>query len=564
MLRWFADLKMGFKLLVPIASLLVTVGAVLWIAKVGMAELRADTDNISNTLAVRQEQGLLMIADFNDAAIQEKTLLIESDPVKAKANLDRFNQRLNGALAAADRLIVLSDTPNRIAANQRLKALILEYRRLADNTIALTARDRDAAITESLTHVTQARRAFVTENDALIARRESEMEASHAASNQLGRDVLMRLYVVVAVGLTVSFAVLYVVLSGFVLRPLAAMTGSVQRLAAGDLTVEVDNTASRDEIGTLAKSLLVFKENMVRAEQLTIDQAHIKATAAAAQKATMNQTADAFEARIGSLVSTLSSSATALQATAESMSSAAGTATEQAARVAGAAEDASAGVQSVAAAAEQLAVSIQEISRQVGHSSAITDRAVADARRTNAIVHTLSEGAEKIGHVIGLINNIAGQTNLLALNATIEAARAGEAGKGFAVVASEVKNLAQQTATATQEITVQIADIQAATKEAVEAIGVIVGTITEVRTIAVGVAVAVEQQGAATGEIAKNVQHTAQAAKNVTVNITGVSQAANDTGAAAHQVLDAANGLSERSEELAAEINSFVSGVRAA
>ena len=221
-------------------------------------------------------------------------------------------------------------------------------------------------------------------------------------------------------------------------------------------------------------------------------------------------------------------------------------------------------MQAVAAAAEELSASIGEISRQVSQSSEITGQAVVDARRTDAIVRALAEGAERIGHVVGLIISIAGQTNLLALNATIEAARAGDAGKGFAVVASEVKSLAQQTAKATEEIGTQVGQIQSATKEAVEAIRVITGTIEEVSSIAVSIAAAVEEQGAATAEIARSVQQTAQSARDVTVNIGDVSQAATNTGTAADQVLDAATDLSRQAERLTSEVDGFITEVRAA
>jgi methyl-accepting chemotaxis protein len=288
------------------------------------------------------------------------------------------------------------------------------------------------------------------------------------------------------------------------------------------------------------------------------------ASAAAAQKTAMSQTADAFEAKVGSLVSMLSSGATELQATAQSMSATATQTNQQATTVAAAAEEASAGVQTVAAAAEELTSSIHEIGRQVAQSAKITAKAVEDARRTDTIVRALADGAQKIGDVVQLITNIAAQTNLLALNATIEAARAGDAGKGFAVVASEVKSLATQTARATEEIGAQIAQIQSATGEAVKAIKAIGATIDEVNVIASNIASAVEEQGAATAEIARNVQQTAASTQEVTAIIAGVSRAANDTGAAAGQVLGAASDLSRQAEQLTNEVNNFVVGVRAA
>ncbi len=286
--------------------------------------------------------------------------------------------------------------------------------------------------------------------------------------------------------------------------------------------------------------------------------------AAAEQKVLMNRTADAFEAKVGSLVSMLSSNATKMQVTAQTMSATATQTNQQATTVAAAAEEASAGVQTVAAAAEELTASIHEISRQVAQSTKITGKAVEDARRTDTIVRALADGAQKIGDVVQLITGIAAQTNLLALNATIEAARAGDAGKGFAVVASEVKSLAGQTAKATEEIGAQIRQIQDATGEAVQAIKAIGTTIEEVNVIASNIAAAVEEQGAATAEIARNVQQTAASTHEVTTTIAGVSQAANDTGAAAGQVLDAASGLSQQADQLTNEVSRFVTEVRVA
>ena len=346
-------------------------------------------------------------------------------------------------------------------------------------------------------------------------------------------------------------------------RPLGRLAGNMRGLAAGDKSIGITGVGRGDEIGGMAITVQVFKDAMIKADALAAEQEAIKAGAAAAHKTLMNQTADSFEAKVGGFVAALSSGATELEGTARSMSGTATRANGQAVTVAAAAEEASAGVATVAAAAEELAASISEIGRQVSQSSKITGQAVADAQRTDGIVRALADGAEKIGHVVGLISNIAGQTNLLALNATIEAARAGDAGKGFAVVASEVKSLANQTAKATDEIGAQIAQIQSATKEAVDAIRGITGTIEDVSSISVSIAAAVEEQGAATAEIARNVQQTAQSAQDVTRNIGGVSQAANDTGVAADHVLGAAANLSRQAEQLTSEVGSFIAAVRA-
>ncbi len=286
--------------------------------------------------------------------------------------------------------------------------------------------------------------------------------------------------------------------------------------------------------------------------------------AQAEAKAARDGMASSFEVKVGNMAGLVVAGSSDMVTTAHSMSASAAQTNEKAASVVAAIGEAEAGLQTAAAAAAKLTTSIREISRQVTQSSTIAGQAVDDARRTDKVVQALAEGADRIGHVIGLIASIAGQTNLLALNATIEAARAGDAGKGFAVVASEVKSLASQTGKATEEISAQVTQIQAATQEAVEAIRGIGRTIEEVSAIAAIIAGAVEQQGTDTAEIARNVQATAYVAQQVTANMNDVTRSANDTGAAASQVLGAASDLSRQAEHLSREVNSFAMDVRAA
>jgi methyl-accepting chemotaxis protein len=410
--------------------------------------------------------------------------------------------------------------------------------------------------------------------------RESGMVRAMAA--QAEQDGAIRTARSISYGLTALGLLLggiaSLLLARSITRPLGRITAALKSLAVDPQSVDIPETTRHDEIGEMAKSAQIFKDNAIAIKRLIVEQETAKGTAAAAQNAAMNRTADAFEVKVGNLVAMLSSSATELQATAQSMSATATQTDQQATTVAvaaedasmavqtvaAAAEDASMAVQTVAAAAEQLTSSIHEISRQVSQSAKITRQAVDDAQRTDSIVRALADGARNIGDVVLLITGIAAQTNLLALNATIEAARAGDAGKGFAVVASEVKSLANQTAKATEAIGAQIAQIQGTTDEAVAAIQTIGSTINEVSLIASTIASAVEEQGAATAEIARNVQQTAASTRQVTVTIGSVSQAANETGAPAGQVLGAAAGLSRQAEQLTNEVNSFLAGVRSA
>jgi methyl-accepting chemotaxis protein len=345
--------------------------------------------------------------------------------------------------------------------------------------------------------------------------------------------------------------------------PLSRIIDVMRALTSGDLTVEVAGSERKDEVGDVAKAVLVFKDGLLEAEKLRGEQEEAKQRNEVERRKAMHDMADQFESTIGSVLNGVTGAATELQATAQSMAATAEETTRQSATVAAASEEATQNVQTVSAATEELTASIREISGQVTESNRIVGDAVNQANDTNDKVQGLADAAHKIGEVVNLINDIAGQTNLLALNATIEAARAGEAGKGFAVVASEVKALANQTARATEEIAAQVRAIQDASNSSAGAIKNITSTVHRVSEISTAIASAVEEQGAATQEIARNVQQAAAGTGEVSSNIVGVSQAAQSTGAAANQVLASAGELARNGVILKDQVDGFLRQVRA-
>ena len=367
--------------------------------------------------------------------------------------------------------------------------------------------------------------------------------------------------VAVALLCTVLISFLMYLLVKREMGTLRGLNGIMAALSRKEFAVDVPNTGRSDEIGEMARAVDGFKDSLARAESLDTEQRRAEAERER-RRVEMAGVTQSFAEGIELVVRNLTAAAGSLRGSAEQLTEVASRTLSETSTVACASEQASANVQTVAAAAEELSASISEIRRQVYEASKVAQRAVDEAQKTTGTVRGLAEAAQKIGDVVQLINDIASQTNLLALNATIEAARAGEAGKGFAVVAGEVKNLANQTGKATEDIQNQVNAIQAETQQAVAAISDIARTIGTISDITQAVAAAVDEQGKATQEIAVNVQRASAGTAEVSMSISSVTEHASNTGTSAESVLQAANALNGESGQLRDQVSSFLDRVR--
>ncbi|WP_267356938.1 MULTISPECIES: methyl-accepting chemotaxis protein [unclassified Methylobacterium] len=407
------------------------------------------------------------------------------------------------------------------------------------------------------------RKAFQASIDALVSQGRAEMAAIRSDTQALFQARTILLLGLALLGTLICGALGLLVGQRQIARPLRAVSDAIERLSRGDHALPAV-TLRRDEIGAIWTSTRVLSEMLLKAEAQRQDHQRLDADSTTRKRSEMADLADRFQGSIGGLVGHLAGAAAGMERAAATMAGNAERTGSQSQAVTRAAETTSHNVEAVAAATEELAATASEIGVQVSQTSSAAESAVEATRRTRASVQALARSADGIGRVVSLISTIAGQTNLLALNATIEAARAGEAGRGFAVVATEVKDLATQTAKATEEIAGQIAAMRTATHEAVAAIEEIGGTIEQVHGIALGVAAAVEEQQVATQEIARSIAEAASGTRSVTDTMALVLGAANETGISAAQVLEAAADIARRSNGLGGEVAGFVTQVRAA
>ncbi|WFE91306.1 methyl-accepting chemotaxis protein [Roseibium porphyridii] len=372
----------------------------------------------------------------------------------------------------------------------------------------------------------------------------------------------MAIAAAVALLIAVS-AVLMLIVRKTVVHPIVDMTNAMQSLANGKLDVEIPAVGKQDEVGEMAAAVEVFRDNAIETETLRQKQVENERRIEEEKRnATLNM-ADELESSVMGVVEHVSNATHEMTVTAKSMSDSSAQTRSKATTVASASEEATVTAQTVASAAEQLSQSIQEISRQVEDAKNVVSNGEQQAISTNATVQSLAEGAQKIGDVVDLINDIAEQTNLLALNATIEAARAGESGRGFAVVAAEVKELASQTAKATEEIRQQISSMQDSTQKTVGEIETVVEAMSKISDMTTAVSASVEEQNTATQHIAQNIQQTASGTRDVSENIVDVNSAAQQSSDAAGHVVKVVGELSTQADILQVELSKYLATLRA-
>lgn len=556
----------NIKLVYKISTLLAALASVSVFAAVFSSSRLSSLDDEYSTLADKQYPGLVYVARANRSLAEMNTQLYRAagstDPAEiadAKSAYEASQTSFKDQLQQAQNLDTeRAQSINKLETSQR--ELIGDITKIFDMKMAGRHAEASGLLSSMQTRIRSIREESIDVGNKTM----SEIQKASALASEHGGQAVFITLTSVLLGTIVVFGAAIWMTIGAISRPLQSLREAMEKLARGDLTVAINGSERKDEVGQMARTVAVFKENAEAVRRMEVEAEEAKKRNEADRKKAMLQLADSFEMTVGGIVSIVASASTELQAAAQTLTASSTQTSTQSTAVAAAAEQASANVATVASATAELSASVQEISRQVQQSSTIAGKAVTEAGDTTVQVKALATAASKIGGIVNLINEIAGKTNLLALNATIEAARAGEAGKGFAVVAQEVKALAEQTGKATAEIEAQINAIQGSTQHAATAIDAIGNTIRDIDQIAAAIASAVEEQGAATQEIARNVDQASAGTNEVSYNITGVNRAASESSDAASNVLSSATELSSQAEKLRAEMTRFLSNVRAA
>jgi len=525
--------------------------------------LENNEDWVSHTAKVIEKANILLAAAINMETGMRGYLL---------AGKEEFLEPYTKGRTEFESLIkdltqTVSDNPAQVKLLQEVNGTIQEWiEKVTQPTIELRRQIGDAKTMDDMADlIGEARGKTYFDRFRGVMANFQSIEEGLMETRKEDNDSIVNL-TVTTIGISVVIALIVGVVMAMLIgraiaQPIVVMTQAMRQLAKGDTSLTIPGTGRKDEVGDMADAVQVFKDNKIKADALS-EQQRREEEEKEQERLRLHNLISAFEKTIVMVLDNLNAAdRTMKQAALEVKNTSEITKTESEA-VASSAVQASSNVETVAISAEELASSILEISRQVAHSNEVSTDAVNAANQTSGKIKVLEANVARIGEVVALINDIADQTNLLALNATIEAARAGDAGKGFAIVASEVKNLASQTAKATEEISFQISEVQTSTQGAVDAINSISAVIQTISEISSSISTAVEQQGAATSEIARNVEEASKGTQNVSASITDVLHAAEKSDGAANSIEQASQSLSTQTKELQSKVSTFLKDVQ--
>jgi len=561
-MRWLEHISISAKILLSLGLLAVFSVGVAVKGIDALSTLNGRTQSIVRNDA----QGLFLAMEMSEAMGRAHRIILTYYASEEPAEIKRLEQEaesaiktLSGLLTANRAFFADRNASEYAVIDTELGAYLGVVGKVRDALMTYQSRDAYRLLQDASAAYGRADGAL----QAVVTQRRATLAAEAAASQTDYDSVLRTIILISAAGLVLAVAAALLLVRFQITGPLSRLSSAMQALEAGTLDIAVEGGGRRDEIGRMARSVGKFREHAVTVRRLEEDKAEAARHAEADKRRALNALADRFGVDVGGVVDLVAHEVARMNGAARDLTLAADQASARSQAAGRSAEQASHNVHAVAIAADELSASIREIGHRVTQSSDIAGRAAGMARQTNARVADLREAAGRVGSVVDMIQTIARQTNLLALNATIEAARAGEAGKGFAVVASEVKNLASQTAKATEEISAQIAGIQGETDKAAGSIQTVADIIEEVNAIAAAIAAAVEEQAAATAEIARNVQQAADGTQDVSRNIAQVSEGADAVGTATAEVGQATGALSVQTDGLQARVGAFLGDLRA-
>ncbi|HEY0832378.1 MAG TPA: methyl-accepting chemotaxis protein [Azospirillum sp.] len=563
MVKFIGDLPLSWKIWPAVILLVIVICATVAVSSFGLTYTADRIGFLSNQPLRQLEIALELQSQAYAAAVNQRDAVISEDSSEMTYFQNKYNESISSAYGLFDQLTALNVSESQRAAMEEARESLRFYNIWSIEMLEAAKHGDRAMIFAQINDVGRNTLDNVLRNmSRVVAESKNAVAKAQDAIDSNIDSVLTKLFLVSGIGLTLAVGTLAWLLGAFVIMPLVGATRAVERLASGDLHIPLLGTERKDEVGTLARSLQVFKEALL-AKRVSDDAATAERAVRERRAAEMEALTRDFEAKAGGMVNSLASAATMLSTTADAMLTSAQKTNEDSMAAIGASERAAENVHRMEVLIDHLTGSSRQIDVDIGRSHSLAADAVSEAEHTNEIVGALSVAAERIGEIIQLINGIASQTNLLALNATIEAARAGDAGRGFAVVAGEVKHLANQTSMATEDIGAQIRSIQEATSEAVGAIRAIGRTIGSVNSIVDGVADTVKSQARSMDEITEYARNVVAAIEGVSEVVIQVNGAARDASGDAVQVQGAAASLSQQSERLAREVADFLKGVNA-